>query len=581
MMKAGIYARYSSENQSDKSIDDQVRVCKKYAAENGITIDDRHIFIDEAKSGSLVQRPGLQAIEQAVECKEIETVLVDDLSRLSRSNHQMLTLVLKFHFHQVRIISIADGINTDDENSKVGIQLRGLVNELYLDDLRKKTSRGLEGQKLRGFSTGEKVYGYSTHPVGEMKLNRKGQAKYDGMLHKINIEEAEVVKRIFTEFSSGKSGVKIAAGLNADKIPTKFQRRAGWNKSTLCRILHNPKYVGIWDWRKTKTVRDPMTGRKKAVIRPDKDIIPIIREDLRIIDKELWVKTQKRLEDVKGTWPVSKKRKQFYQQKSFIHTSPIYLFSGLMKCHICGGAIILISGKGSGYYGCSNYKTKSCTNTLKIPRKRLEEIIISKVKEKVLTPDNLFQIYKRVEELAAKEMNTVPDQIKKKQANLDKTRQEVDNYMNFIKIGNISKSVSDAISDAEKRLEQLKAEIESFKYQIEQNFKAPPKEWIKYRIDRLTDTLNRNTVASGLALKALLGSVTLEPILSKENDFYKLFMGQDKDFKPFYVAHTEIATLALLDEEHAGASWYHWRRVQDSNLHVLTDDGFQVRCLTN
>ena len=48
--------------------------------------------------------------------------------------------------------------------------------------------RGLEGQKIRGFSAGESVYGYHTHPVGEMKLNKKGQAKYDGMVHKIDLK---------------------------------------------------------------------------------------------------------------------------------------------------------------------------------------------------------------------------------------------------------------------------------------------------------------------------------------------------------------------------------------------------------
>jgi len=48
----------------------------------------------------------------------------------------------------VKIISVSDGIVTDDENSKLGIHIRGLINELYLDDLRKKTMRGLEGQRL-------------------------------------------------------------------------------------------------------------------------------------------------------------------------------------------------------------------------------------------------------------------------------------------------------------------------------------------------------------------------------------------------------------------------------------------------
>jgi DNA invertase Pin-like site-specific DNA recombinase len=179
-MRAAIYARYSSENQSEKSIDDQIRVCRNYCNEHEISVNEEHIYVDEAISGSLINRPGLEALEKAAENKEFEAVVVDDLSRLSRSNHQMLTLVLKFNYYQVKLISVSDGIVTDDENSKLGIQMRGLINELYLDDLRKKTMRGLEGQKLRGFGAGENVYGYYTKPVGELKLNKRGQAKYDG-----------------------------------------------------------------------------------------------------------------------------------------------------------------------------------------------------------------------------------------------------------------------------------------------------------------------------------------------------------------------------------------------------------------
>jgi len=148
-----------------------------------MTLTDEHIYIDEAISGSLVNRPGLQALEKAIENKEFDAAVVDDLSRLSRSNHQMLTLVLKFDYYQVKLISVSDGIVTGDENSKLGIHIRGFINELYLDDLRKKTMRGLEGQKLRGFSTGENVYGYYSKPMGELKLNKRGQPKYEGMVH--------------------------------------------------------------------------------------------------------------------------------------------------------------------------------------------------------------------------------------------------------------------------------------------------------------------------------------------------------------------------------------------------------------
>ena len=564
-MKAAIYARYSSENQSEKSIDDQVRVCKKYCAEHELTVCEEHIYMDEAISGSLINRPGLQTLEKAAENKEFEAVLVDDLSRLSRSNHQMLTLVLKFNYYQVKLISVSDGIVTDDENSKLGIQMRGLINELYLDDLGKKTMRGLEGQKLRGFSAGENVYGYLTQPVGELRLNKRGQAKYEGKVHKINPEEAEIVKRIFNEFVNGSSIHKIATRLNEDKIPTKKGMNGGWNVSTVARILKNEKYVGTWDWRKYKNVRDPMTGKKKVIPRPVKDRLLIFREDLVIINKENWGKAQKRWQELKGTWPVSNKKKAYYQQKSYIHTSPNHLFSGLMKCNACGGAIVLISGKGTGYYGCYNARRKTCNNMLLIPRKRIEETIINELKEKILTTENLEYVYKKVEKLAVEGFNEVPELVKKKKAQYEKIKQEIQNYLNFIRVGNISKSVSEALTDAEKRNEELKQEVDSLEFQKENSFKTPPKEWINHRLASLRDTLSKNTVSSALALKELLAPISLEPVLTKEADFYQLFGGDEKKFKPYYVAHTKIRTLALLDEEHKGSNWHQFRRGWDSN----------------
>ncbi len=564
-MKAAIYARYSSENQSEKSIDDQIRVCKKYCAEHELTVCDEHIYVDEALSGSLLNRPGLQALDKAAENKEFEAVLVDDLSRLSRSNHQMLTLVLKFNYLQVKIISVADGISTDDENSKLGIQMRGLINELYLDDLRKKTMRGLEGQKLRGFSAGENVYGYLSQPVGELRFNKRGQAKYEGKVHKINAEEAEVVRRIFQEFISGNSIHKIATKLNEDKVPTKKNMNGGWNVSTVARILKNEKYNGTWDWRKFKNVRDPMTGKKKVIPRPIKDRVPIFREDLIIINKETWQKAQTRWQELTGGWPVSKKKKTFYQQKSYVHTSPNHLLSGLMKCNSCGGAIVLLSGKGTGYYGCYNSRRKTCNNILLIPRKRIEEKIINELKEKILTIENLEYVYKKVEKLAAEGFNEVPELVKKKKVQFEKIQQEIQNYLNFIKIGNLSKAVSEALTDAERRNEELKQEVNSLEFQKENSFKTPPKEWINHRLENLRDTLNKNTVSSALALKELLGSITLEPVLTKDADLYQLFEGDEKDFKPHYVAHSKIRTLALLDDERKGSNWLQWRRDWDSN----------------
>ena len=135
-MKAAIYARYSSENQRPESIEDQVRECQQPAAARGYTVDPAHIYTDAAKSGTLNDRPGLEALLSAAGARQFEAVLVDDLSRLSRDNHFLLTLYAEFRFNGVRIISRADSLDSDDQHAKLGFQMRGIVNELYLDDLR-------------------------------------------------------------------------------------------------------------------------------------------------------------------------------------------------------------------------------------------------------------------------------------------------------------------------------------------------------------------------------------------------------------------------------------------------------------
>ena len=585
-MRVAIYARYSSENQSEKSIDDQIRVCKKYIAENDHVLSEKHIYVDAAVSGSIRTRPGLQALEKAMEEKAFDAVAVDDLSRLSRSNHQMLTMVMKFNYHQVKIISVSDGIITDDDNAKLGIHIRGFINELYLDDLKKKTMRGLEGQKIRGFSTGENVYGYKSCPFGEMKMNKKGQPKYEGMVHKIHLQEADIVKRIFKEFTGGKSINKIVEGLNMDKIPTKRGFTGGWNTSTVSRILKNEKCIGKWTWRKWKNVRDPMTGKIKKVPRPEKEQLSKFEKDLVIIDKSIWEKAQKRWKEIDGAFPV-RKASNGKKQKSYVHTSPTHLLSGLLKCHSCGGAIVLISGKGSGYYGCYNAKRKTCDNKLLVPRKRVEQAIISDLRNRILTAENLQYVYKNLEKIVQKGLNQVPEHTKKKKYEYDKVMREIQNYLNFIKAGNFSNAVSEALKEAESKSENLNNELKSLEFQKQNMFKSPPREWIDHRLHKFYETLGGNTTASALALKEVLGPIKLEPVSEEgfdpdsiingiasapsgsRNDgegdsptARKLVVpgGNDKTFKPYYAAHTKIQTLALLDEKHKGSNWYHWRR---------------------
>ncbi len=104
-----------------------MKVCRSYAEQHGFTVQDKHVYVDEAVSGSVLNRPGLQALQKAIEAHELDAVVVDDLSRLSRGNHQMLTLVLSLNYQQIKLISVSDGIATSDENAKLGKSRRGFL----------------------------------------------------------------------------------------------------------------------------------------------------------------------------------------------------------------------------------------------------------------------------------------------------------------------------------------------------------------------------------------------------------------------------------------------------------------------
>ena len=124
-MKVAIYTRYSSENQRPQSIDDQISTCRQLAIKQGFSIEENHIYSDEAKSGANKDRYGLNSLIEAARNHLFQVVLVDDLSRLARDNFLMLTVLADLNFEGIRVISVADGLDSNDQESTLGIQIRG------------------------------------------------------------------------------------------------------------------------------------------------------------------------------------------------------------------------------------------------------------------------------------------------------------------------------------------------------------------------------------------------------------------------------------------------------------------------
>ena len=275
-----------------------------------------------------------------------------------------------------------------------------------------------------------------------------------------------------------------------------------------------------------------------------------------IIDKDTWDKAQDRWRILNGSWPMTQEsEKTSGSFKSYVHSSPHHLLAGLLKCKCCGGAMVQISGKSGGYYGCYNYKRKTCTNKLIIPRKKVEQYILQALKEKLLTAENLKYIFENIEREVAKSLNEVPEELKQKKHQYEKVQAELQNLLTFIKVGNFSKVVSEALADAEGRGEKLKEEMQGLELQRKTAFKSPPKEWIEHRLEAFYETLNKNTKTSALALKDLLGSIEMEAVAGE----CAVANGQLIQNRSYYIAHCNIDSFSLLESGN-GSNSLQWRR---------------------
>jgi site-specific DNA recombinase len=214
------------------------------------------IFDDRAISGaSVINRPGYQKLMRAAEARNFDVLVAGDMDRVFRDQGDYHHARKRLDHHGITILTAAGKV------SKLEGSLRALMGEMYIDNLRLHTIRGLEGLVRSGRHAGGKAYGYK--PV----LGRPGELE-------IVEEQAEIVRRIFKEFAKGYTARDIAGPLNADKIapPSGLRRNASTIHGSAQRgngILLNELYAGEIVWNKvwSKTPR-PASGCPAPILRP-------------------------------------------------------------------------------------------------------------------------------------------------------------------------------------------------------------------------------------------------------------------------------------------------------------------------
>src|SRR5579859_7801957 len=267
-MRVACYARYSSDLQRATSIEDQLRVARRYADDHGWTIDDSQIFTDAGISGASIDgRPGLQALLVAAARRPLpfDVVLVDDSSRVARDIADAVRVLQTLSFQGVRVLYISQNIDSTNEQAETLVAVHGMVDSLYLREMAKKIRRGLEGQQARGFATGGRTFGYRTVPVVDPSGRNDPATGSPALLgHRIEIDEteAQTVQQIFEWYAAGDGYAVIVERLNRQGV--RASRAARWQFGGVRRLLANERYLGRQIWGQVTFERRPGAKQKRV-----------------------------------------------------------------------------------------------------------------------------------------------------------------------------------------------------------------------------------------------------------------------------------------------------------------------------
>ena len=339
-MRVWLYARLSNDDEpAQNSLQNQQEICRAFAEKQSWTIVGSST--DDNISGMNFSRRGLDMLTAAVQTKQVEAVLVKDLSRLGRHRTQTALFIDYLRQQQVRVISVTEGVDTFCEEDDLMIGVRGLMNDYYAKDIGKKIRAGYRQKQKEGLVI--------TPPFGYWKDRNTNQIL-------VQQEAAETVQLIYALYLQGCGQKEIARKLNSlgRKTPAQIRtERLGydsqkphktrdgqflWTYASVKNILVEEAYTGVLNNHR----REYNNGKTKHIDKTDwyrhEGFFPVI------IGKQEWEQVQRLLKQ---------------QAHPANGNQAKHRYAGLLTCQECGNTFIPMircwNGKSRVEYVCRGY----------------------------------------------------------------------------------------------------------------------------------------------------------------------------------------------------------------------------------
>ncbi|WP_375551362.1 recombinase family protein [Rhodophyticola porphyridii] len=505
MTRVALYARYSSDNQREASIEDQFRICREQAKREKWKIVGT--YKDAGISGaSMILRPGIQTLLQDAQAGQFDIVLAEALDRISRDQADVATFYKHLKFASVPIVTLSEG-----EISELHVGLKGTMNALFLKDLAAKTHRGIRGRVEEGKSGGGLCYGYTV----VKRLDARGNPIRGD--REINEAEANIIRRIFREFASGIGPRTIARVLNEEGVPGPNGKP--WGDTTIrghvkrgTGLINNELYIGHLIWNRLRYIKDPSTGKRVSRLNPESEWL--IREvpELRIVDDQLWQAVRERQSEIAEKYVNVTEAVRKHHKKNRLNGKrrPQSLLSGLIFCGYCGGPYSL---RGAGRFACSNHISKgTCSNSRTIRREELESRVLSGLKDRMMAPEVAAEAMRAY----AEETNRLNRERRSNgdawQAEFMKVEKQIRGIIEAIKNGMFHESMKGEMTTLETRKAELSSLLADAPEEKPDLLPTASTIYAK-KVAKLTQALNRpaERQEAAEALRMLIEKIVLTP----------------------------------------------------------------------
>lgn len=403
-MNAVIYARYSSHNQREESIEGQLRKCREFADKNGFTVIEE--YCDRAISGKTDERYEFQRMMKDSEKGHFQVLIMYTMDRFARNRYDSAVHKAKLRKNGVKIYYTEQSISDEPEGIILESVLEGMA-EYYSENLSRGVKRGLKENALKCMATNPAAFGYII----------SDEKKYE-----LDPVTAPIVKEIFDLYANGKSRRQVVDILNEKGYRT--AKGKPFRIGSLDRILVNKKYIGVYEYM-------------DVVVEGG---IP------QIVDKEVFDKVQKML-------------KRNKRQSGKMKNPEAYLLTGKLFCGECGEQMTGESGTSRtgriyNYYKCFGRRKSKACHKQNERKEWIEQLVIEETIKQVLKPEVIREIAETVADLAEKEFND-HSRIDSLQGELKSVQKSIQNLLRLVEQGIDTEDVGDRILE----LNALKADL--------------------------------------------------------------------------------------------------------------------------